>query len=422
MCWFTSKRLTPIGVSVEMTYPKTHNLLIIGVDTVSIAKSAKEAGYKIYVADYFGDIDLRPLCSGYETTIKQKIGISCGKIRSDFKPERFLKMTKSLIQKYKIEGILLSSGLDDSSDILYDLNNLIPFLGNHPKVFERIREKQEFFKELRHLGIKHPETTIVKNLSEAESAADEMNYPLILKPIRGFGGSDIRIAWNIEEFRRSFSEISLHSEKLLVQRFINGIQASLSFLATDKESRILTLNEQLLGVPYLFQQEPFGYCGNIVPLHVSKSIFKKCKSIAEKIAYHFNLKGSNGIDLIISEEGVPHVVEVNPRFQGTLEGVNKVLGINLVQAHVDACLHGSLPSVKERTSIFCTRLILYAPNRVIAPNLSVFNEVRDVPLPGTIIEKGEPLCSVLTEGKTRELSLHKAKKITESIYGNLHLA
>lgn len=389
---------------------------------VSIAKSAKEAGYKIYAADYFGDIDLRRVCSGCEAIIEQKRGKSCGRMESKFKTEAFLKMTKILLQRYKIDAILLSSGLDDYFDVLYGLDELAPILGNPPEVIERVRKKTGFFKELKRLGITHPETEIVKNVDEAKAAAGEIGYPVVVKPIRGFGGLGIRTAQNSNEIERAFFELSLVAKDVLVQKFINGIHASVSVLVADKDVEVLTLNEQLLGLRFLFQQEPFGYCGNIVPLYFADSVLEKCKSIAEKIALHFGLNGSNGIDLVISKEGKPHVVEVNPRFQGTVECVERVLGINLVESHINACLYGSLPKIKEKKPTFCTRLILYAPKRVIAPNLMGFREVRDVPLPGIIIEKGEPLCSIITEGKNRKISFQKAKKIAKSIYAILHQA
>jgi len=398
------------------------NLLVVGIDIVSIAKSAKEAGYKIYAADYFGDIDLRRVCSGYEAIIEQKRGKSCGRMESKFKTEAFLKMTKSLLQRFKIDAILLSSGLDDYFDVLYGLDELAPILGNPPEVIERVRKKTGFFKELKRLGITHPETEIVKNVDEAKTAAVEIGYPVVVKPIRGFGGLGIRTVQNSNEMERAFFEVSLVAKDVLVQKFINGIHASVSFLVADKDVEVLTLNEQLLGLRFLFQQEPFGYCGNIVPLYFADSVLEKCKSIAEKIALHFGLNGSNGIDLVISKEGKPHVVEVNPRFQGTVECVERVLGINLVESHINACLYGSLPKIKEKKPTFCTRLILYAPKRVIAPNLTGFREVRDVPLPGIIIEKGEPLCSIITEGKNRKISFQKAKKIAKSIYAILHQA
>jgi len=390
--------------------------LVVGIDTVSIANSAKKAGYKIYAADYFGDIDLRHVCSGFRAVIKQKRGKSCGKIKSKFKPETFLKMAKSLSKKYKIDAILLSSGLDDYFNILRELDDLVPILGNSPRIVERVRKKPRFFKELKRLGIEYPETAIVKSIDEAKAAAAKIGYPVLLKPLGGFGRAIIGTALNPKEMERV---LSFSTGKILVQKLIYGLHVSISFLTTTKDVKVLTINEQLLGLRFLFQQEPFGYCGNIVPLRIADSTLKKCKHIAEKIALNFGLQGSNGIDIVISKEGIPYVVEVNPRFQGTLECVERVLGINLVESHINACLHGSLPTIKEKTSTFCTRLILYSPKRVLAPGVTLFHEVRDVPLPESIIEKGEPLCSIIAEGKNRNFSFQKARKLAESVYNML---
>jgi predicted ATP-grasp superfamily ATP-dependent carboligase len=401
---------------------EVQNILVVGVDTVSIANSARDAGYKIYAADYFGDVDLRSICNGCEAIVEQKRGKSCGKMGSEFKPETFLKMTKSLIEKYEIDAILLSSGLDDFSNVLYELNDMVPVLGNCPKVIEKARKEPGFFKELGCLGIVHPETSTVENIDGARAAAVQIGYPVIVKPVGGFGGAGIRIARDTGEIEEAFLEVSLIGKNVLVQEFIDGIHASVTFLVANKDVKVLAINEQLLGLRFLFQQEPFGYCGNITPLYFANSIFERCERIAEKIASHFNLKGSNGIDLVISREGTPYVVEVNPRFQATLECVERVVGMNLVQSHIDACLHSRLPIMKRKPSTFCTRLILYTPERIIAPDLTVFPEARDVPFPGVIIERGEPLCSIIAEGKGRIFSFEKAKRSAKSIYNLLHSA
>jgi len=402
-----------------LTKTEIQNLLVVGTDTVLIATSAKEAGYTVYAADYFGDIDLRRVCSDYKAVIEQKPRKSCGRMESSFKPEAFLKMAKLLSKKYRIDAILLSSGLDDCSNVLYKLNDLIPILGNHPRVIEKVREKPGFFKELKLLGVPYPEMAIVKDVYEAKTAAVEMGYPVVVKPIRSFGGVGIRMAQDSEEMGKAFFDVSLTSESVLIQKLVDGVHASVSLLATHEDVKVLSVNEQLLGLRLVFQREPFGYCGNTVPLYVANSVFERCKYIAEKIVFHFGLKGSNGIDLVISKEGVPYVVEVNPRFQGTLECVERVLGINLVKSHINACVHGSLPVINGKTSTFCTRLILYAPKRVMVPDLTVFRGVRDIPLPDSIIEEGEPLCSVFTGGNNRNFSFQKAKKLANSIYSTL---
>ena len=167
------------------------------------------------------------------------------------------------------------------------------------------------------------------------------------------------------------------------------------------------------------QREPFGYCGNIIPLSAIKAVADVCEDIVEKIVLRFGLVGSNGIDLVISKDGTPYVIEVNPRFQGTLECVERVLGINLVEAHAKACIQGTLPTVLKKPSIFCTRLISFASQRSVVPDLSALDEVRDIPLPGVVMEQGEPICSIVAEGTDRDSSLRKAKNIVKLIHSSL---
>jgi len=403
--------------------PKTaiQNLLVVGVDTVSIADSARRAGYEIYAADYFGDVGLRHVCSKYASVIYQEPGKSCGKFESRFKPEAFIQMTRLLLKKAQIDAALLASGLDDHFDVLRELNDLVPVLGNHPEVIKKVRDKPKFFGELKRLGIRHPETAFVREIKEAKMAAAEIGYPVVIKPSKGFGGANIRKAGNPEELEQAFERVFLGQDEVLIQKLVDGVHVSASLIASEVAVRTLTMNKQLIGLSYVFQREPFGYCGNVVPLRLTNAVLEECKRIAEKVALHFSLKGSNGVDFVICKGKTPYVVEVNPRFQGTIECVERVLGVNLVRSHVNACINDSLPTI-EKPSNCCTRLILYAPARVIAPDLTSLVEARDVPLPSTVIEKGEPLCSIILAGNNQWSSLGRAKKLAKKIYTMLRPA
>ncbi len=397
----------------------THNILVIGLDVVSLATSATKAGYKVYAVDYFGDQDLKRVCHESLSIVKQTPGVTCGQLSTNFSPEALLQLTMGLLKKNAIDATLLSTGLDDSPDVLFELNDVIPIRGNHPRVIERIRDKMKFFQELKRLGIPHPETAMAENFEEARKKAKDIGYPVLVKPSKGFGGVGIRKAQGPKELKQAFQHASLVDEKVLIQEYISGTPASVSLISSNNETITLTLNEQLLGVNELGQEEPFGYCGNVVPLVTTRSVMNRCKNTAERIASHFGLVGSNGMDFVISKEGIPYVVEVNPRFQATLECVERVLGINMVEAHMKACLQGILPIIVKKTAVFCTRLILFAPQRSIIPDLSVFEEVRDIPIPEVIIEKGEPVCSIVREGADRNSSLRKARIIAESICKSL---
>lgn len=398
-----------------MTETNTRNLLVIGVDLVSLAASSRNAGYQVHAVSYFGDPDLRHTCLETQSIVQQRPKESCGRLSTNFSPERLLLLTKDFLRKTEIHGALLSSGLDDSPDVLFELNELIPLIGNRPDNIKRVRDKAKFFRELKRLQIPHPETAIVEDLHEAKRRSKDIGFPVLVKPLSGFGGAGIRKVKNNQELKQAFQDAPRPKEESLIQEHISGIPASVSLISTTSEAVALTLNEQLLGISEVGQKEPFGYCGNVVPFSTTKAIVNKCKSVAKRIALQFSLVGSNGVDLVISEEGIPYVVEVNPRFQGTLECVERTLSMNIVEAHVGACFHRKLPTVEENPSAYCVRLLLFAPQRSTVPDLGIFEEARDVPLSQVIIEEGEPLCSIVVDGTSRNSSLREAKNIAKLI-------
>lgn len=392
------------------------NLLVIGLDVASLVSSAKNAGYNVFSVDYFGDLDVKKKCFLSLSVIAQKTNSSCNKLSLGFNPRDFLDLTKKLLDKCEVDGVLLSSGLEDHPEILLALNELAPLIGNDPRTISRVRDKENFITELKRIGLAYPMTELVNGIRDAKKKARDIGYPIVVKPEKSFGGFGLKKVSNSKKLEDVFNHISMN-KKFLIQEYIEGVAASASVLSTASKAYTLTVNEQLLGKRNLGLWELFGYCGNIVPLEISTSVLAKCRDTAEKVINHYRLIGSNGVDFVITKEGIPTVIEVNPRFQGTLECVERVLGINLVKAHNEACV-GVLPKTSEAKG-FCVRLILYALKRSKIPALNSFKNIRDVPYMNVIIEKGEPLCSIIAEGVSRAISLQKANRLAASIYHSI---
>ncbi|UCH32170.1 MAG: ATP-grasp domain-containing protein [Candidatus Bathyarchaeota archaeon] len=395
------------------------NVLAIGIDAVALSASARDADYNTYAVDYFGDVDLKQTCKNMLSIVKQEVGKSYGRFEAGFSPRLLLNLVKRLLSTHQVDAALLASGLEDSPRVLAELHKLVPIVGNSPEIIKRVRNNQEFFNGLDQLSISHPITVLVGTYQEAKQAAKDIGYPVIAKPIVTFGGVGIRKINDGKELRSVFHQNAASPcSGVLIQDFIFGVNASVSFLSSSRSVTMLTLNEQLLGMKPLGQEEPFGYCGNIVPLSIDNGLIIECSNLVQKIASYFNLLGINGVDLVISNDGEPYVIEVNPRFQGTLECVERVLGLNLVDAHIKTCTRNILPILKCRKPMsHCARMLLFARFASIAPNLSNIKEARNIPLPGVFIEEGEPLCSIMIEGKTREAVLKKALKLSSHIYG-----
>jgi predicted ATP-grasp superfamily ATP-dependent carboligase len=394
------------------------SLLIIGLDTAPVAASARRAGYEVYAVDYFGDQDVRRLCADSLSIVEEKPGKSCGKVGRDFSPEKLVSLARLLAKRHRIDGILLSSGVEDSPSALSDLAEIAPVLASPLGRIAAVRDKASFFSELERLGIPHPQTTMARGVREAEIFAWRVGYPVVVKPETGFGGAGILLARDREELAGAFAG---NTRRLLVQEYVVGTPASVSLISSGERAVALTVNEQLIGVRELGLKGQFGWCGNIVPLSGPGSVLERAKAVASKIVERFGLVGSVGVDMVISQDGVPRVVEVNPRFQGTLECVEAVTGLNLVKLHAEACLRGEVPEPVPVTGV-SARLIVYAPKRVSIPDISGVRGVRNLPFVGVIVEEGEPVCSVFSIGEKRGSCLSTAMERANEVLGLLSSA
>ena len=105
--------------------------------------------------------------------------------------------------------------------------------------------------------------------------------------------------------------------EFIAQEFVEGIPCSASLIGTGDDACVIALNEQLIGIPGLTKL-PFAYCGNVTPFVTDWK--REMIEYSRQIALEFGLIGSNGVDLIQTEKGAV-VIEVNPRFQGSLDTI-----------------------------------------------------------------------------------------------------
>jgi predicted ATP-grasp superfamily ATP-dependent carboligase len=163
-------------------------------------------------------------------------------------------------------------------------------------------------------------------------------------------------------------------------------------------------------IPYICQEllkggemSGFGFCGSVTP--IDHPLRESMVAIAERVAAASGCKGTIGIDFVLGSN-TASAIEVNPRFQGTVDTVEMAYGCNMFQYHVDAC-RGKLPpgnasprQVAVRNILFADRdLTITSDLRRLAPGIA------DIPWPGTYFEAGQALISVFGWGPTREAAM-----------------
>jgi predicted ATP-grasp superfamily ATP-dependent carboligase len=351
-------------------------VLVIGNSTRSVVCSAKKAGYTVYAIDRFGDVDMRKCAdkTGFYEGIPEK------------------RLYELVLAFGEFDAVILMPGFEKMK-----FKNI---LNNRITVLEKVNDKLKIAGFLSKMDMPHPET---RSLNKAYG----LGFPLIIKPRFGSGGMQNTVLRNEDELA-SFIERS-NTEEFIAQEFVEGIPCSASLIGNGDDAVIVALNEQLIGIPWLTRL-PFAYCGNITPF--DSKFNNEMIQYATRIALEFGLMGSNGVDFLLTEKGVL-ALEVNPRFQGSIDTVELSTGINIFDAHVRS-FGGELPE-PGKPVCFAAKAIVYANKNVvidekISSSLVRFMEkgrAADIPQTGWMVRTDEPVITVLETGETREIALEK---------------
>jgi predicted ATP-grasp superfamily ATP-dependent carboligase len=265
---------------------------------------------------------------------------------------------------------------------------------------EETGNKSKLPKKLKKMGIPHPDT-------EPLDKADVLGFPLMVKPKSGSGGMKNLIIKNEHEMNLFRGRDDSH--EFIAQEFIEGISCSASLISTGDEAVVIAVNEQLIGTPWL-TRVPFAYCGNVTPFETK--FREKIQEYSKQIAIDFKLRGSNGVDFIMTDKGIK-VIEINPRFQGSIDTVELSTGLNVFDAHIKS-FSGELPELRE-PRCFAAKNIIYADkklmiNRHLSEKLVKYmikGRASDIPRPGQEVHPDEPVTTILSTASTRRMALYR---------------
>lgn len=359
-------------------------VLVVCHSSRSIVCSAKKAGYTVYALDNFGDVDM------YRCADKAEL---LGNAPED-------RIYELALTFGDFDAVVLGPGFEKLR-FRNILNNSLP-------VMEEVNDKLKIAKKFESMDIPHPDT---EPLTKASGA----RFPLMIKPRFGSGGMMNITARDEDEL----ADLKARDDarNFIAQEFVEGTPCSASLIGTGDDAAVVALNEQLIGTSWLTRL-PFAYCGNITPF-VSK-FGDEMAQYAARIAREFSLVGSNGVDFILTEKGAI-AIEVNPRFQGSLDTIELSTGMSIFDAHVRS-FAGELPRSRD-FSRYAAKAILYADKRlIINQKLSDrligcmnANNAADIPQAGRVISPDEPVSTLLGTGETRELALGNVSKYAYTI-------
>lgn len=381
---------TPLGTILITFFTRffMEKLLLIGINTRSMLNSALKLDYDIYSTSYFSTSDA-PQIENQKIIVNEKDNESSGVFEEEFDSSRILKISEDYIDE--ADYIIPISGISPNEFSKKDRKKI---LGTRDVA--DINDKFRFYKKIRNEFIV-PETFLIKDVDDAiEISENKPDVKYIIKPTKGSGGYDINLLNND-------SCIQLNDgEEYILQEYVDGTNLSSSILG-NKDSKRTIMNSRLLTQNDFKGDQSYIYIGNILPLTGESAmsnigdineINREMVETSNELAYKFDLTGSNGVDYIYNENGL-HVIEINPRIQGTFECIEKSLQINMLDAHIRACLgeNVEIPHAKY----YSYKKIIYSPCRNKYSKIDLDN-IYDLPHIGTITEKSEPLLTIIDKG------------------------
>ncbi len=377
-------------------------VLVIGVNTRHIACSASRAGYTVYTLGRFNDVDLKA-CSD-RSVIHDMPDVH------DLDLPELIPLFRTLLP---VDFIVLGPGFEHLGNWVEEITGNVPVLNNPPHIFTNISDKAWLAKKLKILNLPHPFTVSLDSLKTPEDWTG--GYPAIIKPRFGAGGMENRLVIDLKDLEMTMNV--LDSSQYLLQEYIKGTVTSVSIISTGKQAVAVAVNEQLAGIDTLTGM-PFAYCGNITPYISEYNDWMRETSM--NLAKELALVGSNGVDFIITDKG-PVVLEVNPRFQGSIDTVERSTGLNIFRLH-HGSFQGKLPVCGD-SQCFSIKTIFFAPRRLVVEKrvydylVQCYNEgtAADVPSKGTVCEKDEPVVSFLSEGNSRMEVVSQAEQLVNGL-------
>jgi carbamoyl-phosphate synthase large subunit len=210
----------------------------------------------------------------------------------------------------------------------------VPILGTSPDAIDLAEDRDRFKALVENLGLKQPESGIARAPSEARGIAEQIGYPVVIRPSYVLGGRAMEIVADGAEVERYVqrltgtlgqpSELVVSAKRpLLIDRYLTGaIEVDVDCLSDGKDVFVAGIMEHI--------EEAGIHSGDSacsLPTHsLDTSMIVRLEKQARDLARALNVVGLMNVQFAIKDRQI-YILEVNPRASRTVPFVAKVVGI-----------------------------------------------------------------------------------------------
>jgi carbamoyl-phosphate synthase large subunit len=255
----------------------------------------------------------------------------------------------NIIEEEQAEGVIVQFGGQTAINLAEPLSRAgVKIIGTSNDSIDRAEDRHRFDSMVEKLGIPRPPGKSVQSIEEAKKAAQEIGYPVLVRPSYVLGGRAMEIVYNPEEMEQYMqTAVKVTREHpVLVDQYLLGKEIEVDAVCDG----------QTVVIPGIMQHiERAGvHSGDsmaVFPAYdISESIKGKVIDYTEKLARELEVKGLINIQFV-EFQGELYVLEVNPRSSRTVPFISKVTGIPLVKLAVEVMLGGRLAEMGYQSGL-----------------------------------------------------------------------
>ncbi|MGB0128751.1 MAG: carbamoyl-phosphate synthase large subunit [Rhodocyclaceae bacterium] len=228
------------------------------------------------------------------------------------------------------EGVIVQFGGQTPLKLARDLEaNGVPIIGTSPDMIDCAEDRERFQKMLEGLGLRQPPNRTARTPEDAIRLADEIGYPLVVRPSYVLGGRAMEVVHapaDLERYMREAVKVS-NDSPVLLDRFLND--------ATEVDVDALADGDRVIIGGIMEHIEQAGvHSGDsacsLPPFSLTREIQDELRRQTELMAKALNVVGLMNVQYAI-QDGKVYVLEVNPRASRTVPFVSKACGIPLAK-------------------------------------------------------------------------------------------
>ena len=234
----------------------------------------------------------------------------------------------NVIEVEKPVGVVVAFGGQTAIKLTQFLNSQgIRILGTSAESIDIAEDRERFDALLEQFGIRRPRGMGVRTMEEAVAAAEELGYPVLLRPSYVIGGQNMTISRSrahTEDYMRRILAGGIENP-VLVDQYLPGIELEVDVISDGRDVLIPGIMEHI--------ERAGVHSGDSIavypPFNLTEKFQEKICDISTKLALALGTKGLVNIQYLIFDNEL-YVIEVNPRASRTVPYISKVTGVPMV--------------------------------------------------------------------------------------------